>query len=1191
VNWNNFNADQGKNIATKNNFSRRNCEYKYFKLLRVGATTFFRTWISYSLIFSGYVKHVLLILTVFIGFFVQSQRVYKANSVLATGNWYKIAVKEAGVYKIDIPFLSELGINAANLSSGSIRLFGNGGDMLSEANNTPRLDDLEENAIMVVDGGDGVLNGADYILFFSNGVDHWIKDSVNKRFTHKKNLYSDKAYYYLTVGANGMRIGDSPGSFVPNVVVNSFDDRLFHELDTINFLGSGKEWYGEEFSNTPGHSLTRNFSFNVPDIQTSFPVTVVTDCLARSVSTASRFDVSLNNQPLQQITISPVGGGQYDAVAQETKAQASTNTSQGNLSINYNYVPGSFNSQGWLNWFEIFDRRNLSLNGISQLLFRDWASVGNNVAEFDITNANQGTQVWDVTDPFIPVKTQAVLQGTDLRFANSCAQLREYVAFNSSNFLRPTAIGKIPNQDLHGLAPVDFIIVTTQALLPQAQRLADFHRAKNNLKYVIATTEQVYNEFSSGLPDPSAIRDLVKMFYDRSASSPSNRPKYLLLFGDASFDYKDRINNNTNLVPAYENGNSLDPLASYTSDDFFGFLDDNEDINSTIIINQLDIGIGRVPAKNADEAKNYVDKIETYYNKESLGPWRNNQLFIADDEDFNLHLQDAEVLTTTSQTTAPVFNITKVYLDAFKQESGAGGSRYPQANQIINNQVYNGTLIWNYSGHGGSSRLAEEVILDQDIVNNWNNPNKLPLFVTATCDFAPYDNPTINSLGENILLRAKTGGIALMTTTRVVFSFSNRVINNNYLQFALKRDSSGSYKSLGESILAAKNYTYQTSTDIANNRKFTLLGDPALTIAYPSLKVRATKVNNIPVSQADTIRATDKVVMEGEVTDLADVLLPGFNGTVYPVVFDKMQTINTLANDPASQVISFQAQNNILYKGKASVVNGKFSFSFKVPKDINYQFGNGKLSLYAENGSNDANGYFTNFIIGGAGNNVDNDKEGPVIKAYLNDEKFVSGSITNENPVLIVKLSDSSGINTAGTGIGHDIVATLDNDNRQYFTLNDFYEADLNSYQQGTIHFQLPTLTAGNHSLKIKAWDVLDNSSEYILEFNVSRDEELVLNHVLNYPNPFTTKTQFWFEHNKPNQNLQVKVQIFTLTGKVVKTIKQTINDAGNRSTEVDWDGRDEFGDKLGRGVYLYRLTVISIDGKKKEKLEKLVIL
>ncbi|HEV8506451.1 MAG TPA: type IX secretion system sortase PorU, partial [Chitinophagaceae bacterium] len=642
---------------------------------------------------------------------------------MATGNWYKIAVKDAGIYKLDIPFLSALGINATNLSSGSIRLFGNGGGILSETNSTPRPDDLQEDAILVVDGGDGVINGTDYILFFSNGPDEWIKDSANKRFIHRKNLYSDKAYYYLMVGGNGKRVGDSPANVVPNIVVNSFDDRLFHELDTINFLASGKEWYGEEFSNTPGHTLTRNFAVNIANLETSSPVTIITDCLARSVGVASRFDVSVNNQPLQQITVSPVGGGQYDPVAQETKAQANTNVSQGELSISYNYVPGSFNSQGWINWFEVFARGSLSMNGINQLLFRDWSSLGNNVAEFDIAGANQGTQVWDVTDPITPVRMQTSLQGTDLKFANNTTQLREYVAYNSSNFLQPTAIGKIQNQDLHGLAPADFIIVTTQTLLPQAQRLADFHRAKNNLKYAIATTEQVYNEFSSGIPDPCAIRDFVKMFYDRSSSAPSSRPKYLLLFGDASFDYKDRVNNNTNLVPAYENGNSLDPLNSYTSDDFFGFLDDIEDINSTIIINQLDIGTGRIPAKNAEEAKNYIDKVEAYYSKESLGPWRNSQLFIADDEDFNLHLQDAEVLTTTSQTKAPVFNITKTYLDAFRQESGAGGSRYPQANQIINNQVYNGTLIWNYSGHGGSNRLAEEVVLDQEIVNSWSNAN------------------------------------------------------------------------------------------------------------------------------------------------------------------------------------------------------------------------------------------------------------------------------------------------------------------------------------------------------------------------------------------------------------------------------------------------------------------------------------
>ena len=1121
---------------------------------------------------------------------VQAQRSYKVNSVLSSGNWWKISLKDAGIYKVDVNFLASLGINTSNLSSASVRLYGNGGAMLPEANNGFKYDDLEENSILMVDGGDGIFNGSDYFLFFSTGADQWVKDSVNKRFIHKKNLYSDKAFYFLTIGGTGKKIATQTGSLTPNLSVNSFDERIFHELDTINFLASGKEWFGEEFSNTPGHSTSRSFSVSIPNLQTSPAITLISDCVARSLNVSSRFDVSVNNQLVHQINISPVAGGIYDLMAQQAQAVSSIAVTQSNLNVNYNYTPGSFNSQGWLNWFEVFGRRNLSMSSADQLLFRDWTSVGNNNGEFVIANSNATTQAWDVTDPLNPVKMQTSLVGTDLKFVNSSSRLREYVSFNSTNFLQPVAVGKVNNQDLHGQPAVDFIIITNSSLFPQAQRLAQFHQAKDNLRYSIATVDQVYNEFSSGIPDPTALRDFVKMFYDRAGSNPANKPKYVLLFGDASFDYKDRINNNTNLVPAYENNNSLDPLNSFTSDDFFGFLDDNEDINSIIIINQLDVGVGRIPSKNIEEAKNYVDKIEAYYARESFGPWRNNQLFIADDEDNNLHLQDAEVITATSQTTAPVFNIVKAYLDAFRQESGAGGSRYPQANQMINNQVYNGTLIWNYNGHGGSNRLAEEVVIDQDIVNNWNNPNKLPLFITATCDFAPYDNPIVNSLGENILLRKKTGGIGLLTTTRPVFSFSNRIINNNYLQFALQPDANGVYKSLGESIKVAKNYTYQTSGDIVNNRKFTLLGDPALTLAYPSLRVRATKVNNIPIAQADTLSSTEKVVIEGEVTDVQGNLLGNFNGTVYPSVFDKPQTINTLANDPTSQVASFQTQTNILYKGKASVVNGKFSFTFKVPKDINYQFGNGKLSLYAEDGTKDGNGLFTNFIVGGTGNNIGGDNEGPVIKGWLNDEKFVNGGVTNENPILIVKLSDSSGINTAGTGIGHDIVATLDNDNRQYFILNDFYEADLNSYQQGSIRFQLPSLKAGPHSLKIKAWDILNNSSEFILEFNVAKDEELELSHVLNYPNPFTTRTQFWFEHNRPGQDLQVKVEIFTVTGKLIKTVKQTINDAGNRSSDVEWNGLDEYGDKIGRGVYIYKLTVITPDNKRKQQIEKLVV-
>ncbi len=1119
-----------------------------------------------------------------------SQRNYAPHSVLSTGNWYKIGVRQAGIYKIDISFLNSLGVPTSNIASNSVRLFGNGGQMLSESNAGIWTDDLKENAIMIADGGDGIINGSDHILFYAPGPDQWIKDSINQRFSHKKNIYSDMSFYFLSIGGNGKRITDMPLVSSPNLTVTNFLERYFHELDTVNFLGSGKEWYGEELSDLPGRTLARNFNVAVPNIVANAPVLLQSNSVARSVGTGSRFDIRINNQPAGQLLINPVGGSQYDLFAQQATGISSAVAAGNNINIAYSYVPGSFNSQGWINWFEIFTRRSISMNGIDQLLFRDWSSVGNsNTAEFVVSNATTATQVWEITDPSVPLRMQGNFTGNEFRFINTATRLGEYIAFNPSGFLAPSAIGRISNQDIHNATPADMIVVSHPALLSQAQRLAQLHQQQNGLRSLVVTTEQVYNEFGSGTSDPVAIRDLVKMYYDKFISA-ADKPKYLLLFGDASFDYKDRISGNTNLVPAYENNFSLDPLSTYVSDDFFGFLDDNEDINSGLVMNLLDVGIGRIPAKNIDEAKNFVDKLADYLSPKSLGAWRNTMTFLADDEDNNLHLQDAEIITATGSSTAPVFNQQKIYLDAFQQETGPGGASYPQAVQASNNQIYNGTLIWNFNGHGGSGRLAEETILDQSTVNSWNNMNRLPLFITATCDFAPYDNPLVNSIGENILIRPKTGGIALMTTTRPVFAFSNRIMNDNYIRFALQADANGKYRSLGEAVKDAKNYTYQNSGDIANNRKFTLLGDPALTLSFPALRVRTTKVNSVPAAQADTLSSTEKITIEGEVTDVQGNLLTNFNGNVYPIVFDKAQTITTLANDPSSQPAGFQSQVNSLFKGKASVVNGKFQFSFKMPKDINYNYGNGKLSLYAEDGSRDANGYFTNFIVGGAGNNAGSDNTGPQIKLFLNDERFANGGITNQDPILIVKLSDSSGINTAGTGIDHDIVATLDNDNRKYFILNNFYQGDLNSYQQGSVHFQLPELAPGPHTIKLKAWDVLNNSNEAIVEFIVASDEELTISHVLNYPNPFSTNTQFWFEHNKPGQPLKVSVEIMTITGRTIRSITRNIVTEGNRSADIEWDGKDDYGNRPGRGVYLYKLRVIA--GKeKKEVIGKLVIL
>lgn len=1118
------------------------------------------------------------------------QRQYKPSSVLAAGSFFKISVAEPGVYKLDLPFLSQLGINTANLASSAIRLFGNEGGMLGEANNAPWTDDLTENAIQVVDGNDGVLNGSDYILFYASGPDQWLKDSANQRFTHQKNLYSGKSYYFLTVGGTGKRITDGTNPNNPDLTVTSFSGRYFHELDTVNFLNSGREWYGEEFADMPGRSLTRVFPLNVANILAGSTLQVRTHCISRSAGAGSSFSLVVSGIPAGQISLPPVGTGIYDLFAREATSVNTAPAAAASNSINYTYTPGSVNAQGWLNWFEIFFRQQLSLSAVNQLLFRDWLSVGNQTAEFLINGAAAATQVWDVTDPLSPIKMPGSINGSTFRFVNDCQRLREYVAFNGQGFLTPTPVGRIANQDLHASSPADYIIITYPPFLEQAQRLAQHHRQRNGLRAVVATTEQVYAEFGSGNPDPVAIRDYVKMYFDKYGADPANRPRYLLLFGDASYDYRDRLSGNTNFVPAYENNISLDVLGSYTSDDFYGFLEDNEDINSGIVINTLDVGIGRVPAKNITEAKNFVDKVEAYFSAQGLGPWRNNLLFIADDEDQNLHLQDAETVTATAASVAPLFDQQKIYLDAFRQESGSGGSRYPEVNQAINNQVYNGVLMWNFTGHGGPNRLTDETILDQEMVNSWNNANRLPLFITATCDFAPYDNPFVNSLGENILMRPNTGAIALMTTTRIVFAFSNRIMNNNYLQFALQPDANGRYRSLGDAVREAKNFTYQTSADITNNRKFTLLGDPALTLAFPVIQARPVRINGRPVSQVDTLQATEKITIDGEVTDLQGNILTDFNGNVYPTVFDKPRQVTTLANDPGSQPAAFSTQTNQLFKGKATATGGRFSFSFTVPKDINYQYGNGKLTLYAENGSRDGSGFFTGFLVGGSANGGNNDKTGPEIKAYLNDERFVNGGLTNENPVLLLKLSDSSGINTVGTGIGHDIVATLDNDNNRFFVLNDFYQGEQDSYQKGMVRFQLTDLEPGPHTLKIKAWDVMNNSEEILLDFIVAKDEDLEISHVLNYPNPFTTYTQFWFEHNKPGQELVVRVQIFTVSGRIIKMLERTINTPGNRSIELDWDGRDQYGQKIGRGVYLYKLSVIVPGKSRKEKIEKLVI-
>ncbi|HVW61135.1 MAG TPA: type IX secretion system sortase PorU [Puia sp.] len=1166
----------------------------------------------------------------------RAQRVYATVSSMASGTWFKLAVSAPGIYKVDATLLRSLGVNLTDVASSGIRLYGNGGGVLSEPCNGPYTDDLRENAIDMEDGGDGVFNEGDYFLFYSPGPHHWRKDSVNRRFTHIKNIYSELAYYFIRIGGSGgKRIAARAGLPNPNATINNFDWRVFHELDTINVLSSGKDWYGEEFSNNPGGVSSRVFAVSPP--HPAGAVVLSATCMARSVGASSRMALSVNGSAAGVIDVPAVTDGSYDVFGRAASVRTTVPGGQGVLSIGVQFTPGGYNAQGWLDWWELSGRGTLSLEGFAQLQFRDWNSVGNGrIGAFILQGADASTRVWDVTDPGIPVNIQGSLTGQTFTWAADCSSLHEYIAFNASakalpitagkmgmegaaaypyggmngdpngadpgatGLFTPLPLGKTDNQNLHQPMAIDLLIISDPALLGQAQRLAQFHQQHDRLRTWVVTSGQVYNEFSGGTPDPTAIRDFVKMFYDRSNGDSTKRPRYLLLFGSGSFDYKDRLAGNTNKVPVYESGVTLDPLNTYTSDDFFGMLQDAADVNAIDRKNLLDIAVGRIPARTPAEASAVVDKILHYADAKTQGPWRNVVTLVADDGDQNLHFQDAEAFAGTITATAPVFNADKIYLDAFRQQNTPAGGRYPDVNQAISSGLYNGTLIWNYTGHGSNSRLSNEDVMDQSTVAGFSNADKLPLFITATCDFAPHDNPLIQSIGAGLLVRPGSGAAALMTTTRLVFAFSNKVINNNYLQMALTPRPDGTYYSLGEAGRLTKNYTYQTQTDAVNNRKFTLLGDPAMTLAFPVYKVKTTAINgktvgSAPGGSADTLKALNQVTVAGSVTDLAGATIGGFNGVLYATVYDKPRAATTLGNNSGSYRAEFQVQKDILFKGKVPVSQGNFNLSFVVPKDINYQYGKGKISYYAGGGGGsgsgmDANGVYTDVIVGGSGNGTSY-TGGPAIQAYLNDEKFVDGGITNANPILLLHLQDSLGINITGTGIGHDITAVLDNNTQDPLVLNSFYEADLNTFKKGTVHYPLPHMTEGEHVLLIKAWNVANNSGQTSLTFRVVASQRLALTHVLNYPNPFTTHTTFWFEHNRPGEDLSVLVQILTVSGKLVKSIRRTINTPGNRSSDIDWDGRDDYGSKIGRGVYIYRLRVRGTDGSTVDVFQKLYIL
>ena len=1113
--------------------------------------------------------------------------IYSANSVLSKGTWYKFAVDTTGVFKIDRALLEEIGISAANLDPKNIRIFGNGGNLLPQLNSVFRYDDLQENAIRVIGQEDGTFNSEDYILFYAEGPDSWdINYNDFKLSKHITNIYSDKAYYFITVDNGlGKRISNADEiSSAPNEQINNYQDFLVHEIDEINLGKMGQQWFGEDFS----FNEIQNFQFYFNDIDNSQELTLRVRGVARS-TTNTQMNAKINGQDLVSLNFNALPENIDYIIATDDESHNSRIIDQENLQVEITYNNlGNPSAKGFLDYIEILGTKKLVAHN-KQFSFRNINTTNSNtIYEFNIVNSANISEVWDVSDHINPINILNQSTSTDFVFKSYGGIDKEYIVVHPNDFLIPETLSNnfVENQNLHKLNDVDYIIITEESLLNEAERLADYHRKNSNLSAITVDLNQIYNEFGSGSPDLTAIRDFIRFLY-LTATSENKKIKYVCLFGDTSYDFKDRISNNNNIVPAFQSYQSFNKATSYVTDDYFGMMDDNE--GELTYRDMQDVAAGRYPVTSLLEAKQTIDKTLNYYSSNTYGDWRNNLAFVADDPD-NLSefvLQKTlDLITEDIKANKPEFNITKIYSDAHKQVTTSGGDKYPTVNTAISNSVEKGTLVVDYFGHGGINGWAAEGILRVPEIQAWNNNNTLPLFITVTCEFTKFDNPLQPSAGEFALLNTNGGATNMISTTREIFIGVGQLFNKSLVKnlFGFQNEN----YSISEALMYTKH-------DFTTVQRFFIysFGDPAMKLAQAKPNILITEINDIDITQSlDTLKALSHIKIDGVITDENNNILTDFNGTLSATIYDKPLNKSTLDNNNLGKVMKFTSIESKIFKGRASVTNGNFSFDFIVPKDIRIAYGNAKISFYADDKNIDKSGYNLDVKIGGFNPNAPEDNEGPMIKLFMNDESFVDGGNTNESPVIFAVLEDNSGINTSITSVDHDIIAILDNDDANPFVLNDYYETELDNFKKGEVKFPLRNLKPGLHTIKFKCWDTYNNPSESTLSFIVVDDSDLILSNVLNYPNPFINYTEFWFNHNKPNELLDVQVQIFTVSGKLIKTLNRSVQSEGLLSREISWNGLDDFGNKIGKGVYVYKLHVKSLlSNTKAIKFEKLVIL
>jgi hypothetical protein len=1101
--------------------------------------------------------------------------------MLSKGNWVKIAVPNEGVYQITGAQFKAMGFTG-KVNANQVQLYGMDLSNLSEKVPNALPDSLTEMAIEMQDGGDGILDEQDQFLFYAQGHYKWVNSNMNEAPIRQKITSNDSLYFFIRIGVMGKRITSFNKTGTASKLVQTYPARWLIEKDSINVLNSGKIWLGDPMGLGLGKKTTISFPLNMEGLQLNTPVIFQSQLAGSVYQTDATFSIKLNDQILSTKLLDPVLGNIFDDAYKirfdsstiwldKTKVlKAGQNLTAMNLQVDFNAGTGS---TGWIDYMVLHGQRTIGNWGSTSFGF-DYQTTNSKsqLIEFEIQNATAQTRVWDLTHYSQPILMNAQLGQNAIATFKAVDSARKYFYVFETNKINTAQFSSsIINDSSFSASPLDYIIISALDYIPAAKKLKLFHEKQNGYKVGLFNATQVYNEMASGQATPVAIRNFLKYFIEQSKLKNQSIPAYVLLMGMGNFNTQ-KIQLNKEL-PVYTSEVSNAILTSYSSDDFYAIQQPGNQIQYAQTIDSIGLAIGRIPARTIAEADKMVEKLIQYQSNKKMGLWQNQLTWIADDADFNLHLQDAEGIIENLNIKTANWNHRKLYLDLFKASQTLTGNTYPEVNKAIQESIQAGTLVLNYTGHGNFRRLTEEAVISESEMQSWNNAGKLPIMVTASCDFAPYDKPSEVPIGFDALMQNDKGIIALVAANRLVFAYSNKQINDAFMQALLVPNADGHFMTIGQALQKAKNYNFSRNGDRLNAFKFGLLGDPAMRIAQPKYQINCTQLNQLPWSDSIYLKAGGKYTIKGNLF-VKNQNLQNFNGFVDMVLWDAPSIIKTLANQNTSQAVNVETQEKALFKGKATVQNGQFEISFILPGNLSSSNTAAlKLQLYAYNDTADASMQFQSIFIQGAASQNRLDTTGPVMYSYINDTSFKSGNWVSAPSTLFVKLNDSSGIQSSGNELGHDLKLIIDDTVVKNYNLNSFFTYNLNQYQSGLIQYPLPVLEEGKHRLIIKAWDLLGNVSKDTILIEVPSKKNSNLRNLSITPNPVQANAKFSFEVNNTIDPILVQLEVFDVNGRVQYSTSQKTQPRGNKIL-IDWNGRASNGGLLIPGKYYYRIIV-----------------